>query len=375
MTDSISIYEQYNIDLNRLSRDYLKFPLKKGNRKSKTEYPLEKDLVYLYIELNLTLSILSIVLNINSSLIGKILKKFNIIKSKELYAKSIQESKARKNPNWKKDMVKKLEQTMIKKYGRDNYFKGEEGKKAVVDACMKKYGVKSTSQLLEVKEKYKQTCMERYGAENPQQNKEINKKSHKTYFNKTGFYFPIQNTNINAKTVEKISNTLKIKSRQLNGEYWSTRNEKSYKTMKERNSFNTSKPENRIFEKLVAKFPNTTKQYKTIEYPFNCDFYIPEINLYIEYQGVFGHWLNKNYMEPFNSKNKIHRKLVKKNYKKSFEIKTYGKHKGERKLRYICAIKQYCNNDPLKRKTAKENNLNWIEFFTEEDFNKWFETI
>lgn len=28
--------------------------------------------------------------------------------------------------------------------------------------------------------------------------------------------------------------------------------------------------------------------------------------------------------------------------------------------------------DPLKRKTAKYNNLNWIEFFNMKQFNEWF---
>ena len=31
--------------------------------------------------------------------------------------------------------------------------------------------------------------------------------------------------------------------------------------------------------------------------------------------------------------------------------------------------------DPLKRKTAKENNLNWIEFFSMKEFENWYNNL
>ena len=40
---------------------------------------------------------------------------------------------------------------------------------------------------------------------------------------------------------------------------------------------------------------------------------------------------------------------------------------------YKNAINVWTIRDPLKRKTAKDNGLNWLEFFTIKKFMKWYE--
>lgn len=42
---------------------------------------------------------------------------------------------------------------------------------------------------------------------------------------------------------------------------------------------------------------------------------------------------------------------------------------------YDYAIRTWTFTDPLKRQIAKENNLNWIEFFTMEQFMDWFNNL
>ena len=42
---------------------------------------------------------------------------------------------------------------------------------------------------------------------------------------------------------------------------------------------------------------------------------------------------------------------------------------------YKIAIEVWTIRDPLKRETARKNNLNWIEFFTMDEFMKWYDTI
>lgn len=42
---------------------------------------------------------------------------------------------------------------------------------------------------------------------------------------------------------------------------------------------------------------------------------------------------------------------------------------------YKTAINTWTKKDPLKRQIAKDNKLNWIEFFTIEQFLNWFEQI
>ncbi len=154
---------------------------------------------------------------------------------------------------------------------------------------------------------------------------------------------------------KSVKDTMNIKSSQE----WDRIIEKQYNTKKENNSFNISRPENRVFEKLISKFPNTIRQYKTDEYPFMCDFYIPELDLYIE---VNFHWTHG--LKQFNENNNRCIKTLNKWVEKSAKSKFYQN-----------AIYVWTKLDPLKRKTAKENNLNWIEFFNIDEFNKWFESI
>ena len=91
-------------------------------------------------------------------------------------------------------------------------------------------------------------------------------------------------------------------------------------------------------------------------YPFQCDFYIPEKDLYIEYQGSWTHGF-----KPYEQKNldciaQLNR------WKEKINSSSY----------YQNAIKVWTKTDPLKRKVAKENGLNWIEFFTMNEFVQWY---
>ena len=84
--------------------------------------------------------------------------------------------------------------------------------------------------------------------------------------------------------------------------------------------------------------------------------------MYIEYQG---HWTHGN--EPYigtNEQNEILEIWRNKSNELNF--------KGRTKNQYKRAIKIWTLEDPLKRKTVKENNLNWIEFFNMNEFLDWF---
>ena len=67
-------------------------------------------------------------------------------------------------------------------------------------------------------------------------------------------------------------------------------NEKIFATKRKRGTIgNKSKQEDVIYDKLKMKFPTILRQYKSEEYPFLCDFYIPDLKLYIEFQGCWTH--------------------------------------------------------------------------------------
>lgn len=335
------------------------------------------------------------------------------------------------NPNKSKEVKAKIRQTNLKRYGVSTFTQTAEYKEKVKQTCLEKYnvehhtqakevkdkivstnvtryGVKCTLQADEFKEKRKVTWLENYGVENPWQSKEIRDKIIQTCLEKYGVKNPLQSKEIYKKLIntnmekygypcsfqsEKVRNVykknflekcgvenpsqleeIKEKKRQtclnhfgVEYSYQSPKvQQKMYETMKRNGTFNTSKTEQNILQKLKEKFPDTQYQYVSKEYPWRCDFYIPSLDLYIEYQGMWTHG-----KEPFDENNLEHLKIIQEWKEKSKEINWQGK----TKFFYERAIDGWTIGDVEKRNWAKEHNLNFLEFFNEESFNKWFDTI
>ena len=130
--------------------------------------------------------------------------------------------------------------------------------------------------------------------------------------------------------------------------------EKRCQTLIKNKTIGKSKSEEEIYKLLCEKYGEVKRQYKSELYPFRCDFYIPSKDLYIEYQGFWTHG-----REPYNKNNPLHQEKI-----KLWESKDTPQYKK--------AINDWTMRDVLKRKTAKNNGLNWIEFFNMNEFMKWF---
>ena len=122
--------------------------------------------------------------------------------------------------------------------------------------------------------------------------------------------------------------------------------QKIYKTKKQNKTFNSSSIEKQFEEYLKENNINYKTQYKSEVYPFNCDFYFPDSDLYLE---INAHWTHGGH--PFDNTNKDDLLLLKQWKKKNTEF-------------YNNAINTWTVRDVLKRETAKKNNLNYIEVFT-----------
>ena len=167
------------------------------------------------------------------------------------------------------------------------------------------------------------------------------------------------------KKVSKASIEKGLLTRRKNGTlntYSAAAKQKEIETKKRNGTLNSSKAEIEIAKLLKKKYVLKT-QYKSEEYPFYCDFYIPEKDLYIEYQGHWTHgkFSNNYVLGPFNEENEEHIKVL-----------NIWKERAVSSKFYKIAIKVWTKTDPLKRKTARDNNLNWVEFFTITDFMKWY---
>ena len=155
--------------------------------------------------------------------------------------------------------------------------------------------------------------------------------------------------------VDSYNKTQEYKDKFKDKEYVKQIQEKIYLVKKQNNSFNTSKYETIIFDKLKNKFPDTKKQYKEKRYPFNCDFYIPSKDLFIEFNGMWTH-----HTEFFDKKNPKHIELL--NLWKSKNTEFYKR-----------AIRTWTETDIAKKEIAEKNNLNYLVLWNIEDFNRWYQ--
>lgn len=393
-----AIYNLTDTSLLYILKEYDISKLKEIKNNNYIEYNKLKDL---YIIQNLSIPELMDILNTNKTNITRHLTKYNITKSKEL--KQLCEERLYFNKTGYKthfenpEVLNKIKHTNFIRYGTENIFASEYGKQKIKETNLERYGVKNPSQLSEIKnkvsntklkhfndsnynnrEKAKVTTLERYGTDNYTKTEEYNIKTIKTnlerygtkYYTQTKEYLEkVKQTNLEKYRVENIAQVekikAKIKSTMLkkygveNPSQVSTIQDKKFKTMHKNNSFNISKPEEEIATLLTAKFLQIKRQYKSEKYPFACDFYVPELDLYIEYQGTWTHG-----KEPYNEQNKEHMQLLLKWREKANTSKFYNN-----------AINVWTIKDPLKRKIAKENGLNWLEFFTFEQFLCWFNNI
>lgn len=298
-------------------------------------------------------------------------------------------------------ILDKIKQTCTQKYGVENYFQSEEFKQKSQKTLKEKFGDKPYSNK-QIRDKYKNTCLDKYGVDNGFKSDEVKQKIKETITTKYGaktycessFYDKDKEmdkrkqTNIERygidhplkleefKQLQKqslidkygVDNAIKLDSVQkARLDNLNEITEKAYNTKKKNNSFNTSNAELIIFKALNELFPNNVlTQYKSDVYPFACDFYLPQLDLYIEYQGFWTHG-----KEPFNPSNSEHQKLIEHWRKKANELNFKKEHK---KL-YENAIQVWTKKDPYKRQIAKDNNLNWVEFFNLQQFDNWCKNL
>lgn len=219
---------------------------------------------------------------------------------------------------------------------------------------LKHYGVKHNFQTKKFKEKRKQSLIEHFGSMNDFQKYTENKgketlKEH---------YGSLENAyNVSYELSKKTCLEKYGKENYTKTEEYRI---KAYNTRKKNHTFNTSKPEERGYKLLYNKFGfcDVKRQYKTKEYPFHCDFYIVSLNTYIEFNF---HWTHGGHKFDCNSKNDID-KLN--SWKEKSEN---GKHP-----LYLSAIKAWTIRDHKKFEYAKKNQLNYLAFYTWNDFLEWY---
>ena len=361
-------------------RNYYKNPLKIR------EYPIFEDIYHYYIERNFTKTQCMTIFNVSRNKLEAILTYYKLVKTKEMKRIAYENYNLLKygvkNVALLKSSQEKMKKTMLERYGVENIGKRKETVEKRKKTCLNKYGVDNPAKVERFQEKARETNISKYGVNYVTQNKIIRQKQLNTMQERYGVLYPYQNkscvekakqTNLEKYGVDNAmkSSTFKSKlSEQIQNRYGVDNimkldefKKKVRNTQKKNFSFGKSKEEDYIYQCLVQKYPKTKRQYYSDVYPFACDFYIPEIDLYMEYQGYGCHG-----KAPYNPKNIKHQRKLETWKRKAQEVN----YKCKLKEQYSAWIKIWTVKDPEKRKVAKKNNLNWIEFFSLKEFEEWW---
>lgn len=172
-------------------------------------------------------------------------------------------------------------------------------------------------------EKLKQTSLKKYGTEHPWQSEIVKQKSEQTKF-----------------------------ERYKDKHY--TNREKCWETTKKNGWYKTSL-EDRYLPLLQEKFPDIVRHYVSDKYPFECDFYVPSKDLYIELN-IF--WMHGGHIfDETNSK----------------DIERLNKLKSTNSVQSKYAIDVWTKKDLIKYKMAIKNKLNYLILWSEQELVNFIE--
>ena len=249
--------------------------------------------------------------------------------TKEFYDKVKASNLAKYGVEWglqSEEIREKGRLTKKEKYDDENYNNREAAKKTTLN----RYGVENTKQTESAKLKEKETCINRYGVTSYRKTNECTEKIRKTSKERYG--------------VDNCTKSEEWKKKWYgNSEWVKNRSEKIYETMKRNGRFKMSKPERIILDFLLIEYPGTIYQYKDKErYPFKCDFYIPQKDVFIEYNGFWMHGKHR-----FNKES-------------AEDLKILNEWKTKPQKQYKLAIKIWTERDPLKYETAEKNGLKYV---------------
>jgi hypothetical protein len=222
------------------------------------------------------------------------------------------------------DTIKeKIKETNLEKYGVENPAKCEEIQNKIKETNLEKYGVEYGLQNREVKEKTKETNLEKYGVENVFQNDNIKEKSKKTRKEKYGVEF--YSSTDEYKDIIRIKNRnkywnvflIKLKQKQIIPlfskedyiKYDYNITEKEYLCLICNKKFKSKEIQpirvycnrhryNSNYEREVENFIRTLNanidinMNKIVCYNkkrYECDIYLPEYKMGIEFHGLYWH--------------------------------------------------------------------------------------
>lgn len=258
------------------------------------------------------------------------------IQNNQLRQKIISTNQDRYGVNWRCESKEVLNKAILANIQADSIQKRVESTKKT---CLDKYG---TNCILTIKENLDKS-----------HSKEANEKRRNTYLSKdiTEIQNKIKQTCIDRYNVD---NGFKIDKAIKNKNSSEARRKANY-TMRQKRKYDS--PTDYFENELNKRNIEYICEYSSKEYPYNCDFYIPKDNLYIEIN------IHPTHNGRFFNKTSIY-DLNEVEYFKSKHSEYYNK-----------IIEVWTIRDLEKYDCAKKNNLNYICFWNIQDMQIWLDDL
>lgn len=244
------------------------------------------------------------------------------------------------------EYVQKQKQTYKSRTGYDFPMQNPETQEKAIKTNLKLRGVQYCGQDKDIKQKIKETKQNKYGDEkyNNKSKAALTKKEKygdETYNNMQ----KNQQTCLKKYGVHSYSKTKEFKNKLKEGN--EERVQKIFATKKQKHTTNSSSVEELFADYLAKNNYKFQRNYFSDLYPYHCDFYLPDYDLYIEIQGNWTH--GKHSFDKTNIE----------------DLKTVELWKSKKSRYYNKAINDWTQRDVIKRQTAKENKLNYLEIFSD----------
>lgn len=239
----------------------------------------------------------------------------------------------------------KQKQTKLEKYGDPNY----NNRSKAFDTFQQKYGGYGNASK-ELLRKSQQTCLKKYGVTTNLISKDPKLNGHDTIIKRFG--------SDKARYEYVIQKGKDTKRRKYGNEYWSNPDKaantmmkkygvSSYLKTRDARISKSNYYQDNFYSLIKSIFKNSKiiKEFKSDKYPWFCDFYIENLDLYIEYNF---HWSHGPH--PFDAQNEKDIKL----------FNVYSKRLKAGKSSYTQVIKTWCIDDVKKLNAAIENKLSYV---------------
>lgn len=229
-------------------------------------------------------------------------------------------------------------QTCIVKYGTSNSFAAEQCKKKIRQTIKDRYGFEHALQTDSLKQKMRDTMVERYGVDHPIKHPEIRQKQLDSMIQKYGVAYPMQ--------LESVKEALRQGNIKKWGVPYMMQNPEQRKIIFEKRDKNPwmSKIEKQLRLLLEERYgKDDVKVQQLIERKWCIDFYLISKDLWISFDGVYWHGLDRP-VELIRKSSKKHDVAIYSKWSKDRELDEYAI---ENKMRLIRVTDIEFKQNPL----------------------------